>query len=248
MTKIDDRAADRLSLQADRFRLYYALIVHAMNSGEVGQAVDRLKRVDKTAEEAIREARRVLEVEVTPGGLASHREAVFLSNVFVPSVEILRAGALIQLVSMRAERDEADARLLIVGSLLADVYPRQAPRSLLSFRRRALELNHRVRYNIACFWSTAEGLGIAHEVPRDGLDVEVPIEESYAQLRDALASAPAGEQATFAKMALADGSLRTLREDDRTKLRVDLLLSGYSVTATELLSDKSHRRDPESTA
>lgn len=217
----------KLSLQPERFRLRYSRA-----AASVHEALARLERPPQSGEipgpdpdnsrplalliAACEDTGRAIEkVDEVIGHLGTAGDGLsvavrsFLADIIKPSMQVLRAGALLKLRRLQASVDDED-----------DV---EAEAQVAAIAGRD-NLSWRVRYNVACYYASKPlpGGEASAEKSSD------PRSTAFAQLEAALATAPRREATRLASWAERDPSLASLRTDE-WKARVERLLRRYTV-------------------
>lgn len=242
----DDVDQARISLEADRFRLRFALLAlridHATEMQSRVEAATILDGVERYAAETAADAERVNKSVIAPAkGRTAERAGTFLMTILVPSVRVLRAAALLELLARKTDAENEVAHLKRAPA----PDPPQAGSEEVAEIQNIIKavtadptaMTYRVRYNLACFWSRVASSGLAISTSADAslgdgspAAESQPLLVSYRQLRRGLEQAPFGEQLELAKLARVDPSLQRLRDDELTASLTRLLLAEYLVS------------------
>ncbi|KRC48735.1 MULTISPECIES: hypothetical protein [unclassified Nocardioides] len=201
----------------DRLRLYYALA-----AARVHLAIDPARNFRGVDDE---ERLELLRLAATYAGLVAvagaELEALegsandFLGQSLVPAAYVLRAGALLELAW--AQRDD-DERVAVAATTSWDLVAGMDVSAV----------SYRVRYNLACYWSSWIDRVIVPPVGTDDRPpTAYPARRALAELRTSLATAPFLAAARLADWAVRDPSLARLRRSSVGELEFVAAVAPY---------------------
>lgn len=225
----------RISLQSDRFRLRFSLLARQLDRAAGLSTRDQsrlqLQKVITDARETVEAATKAADEMTKAKGRVAKRSRRLLTEMLIPSIRLLLAGALVErgVDAFVTNDNEAEQLVESVGSIIESVT--KSPQLL----------TYRVRYNLACLWARIAARGVPVPPSRDatlpGLSTTSELNDpkfqpsalglAYNHLDAGLRDAPFGEQLGLAKWASDDPSLAALRDSEATADATKLLLTPY---------------------